>query len=139
MRVSCHLTFRGQCEAAFKFYERCLGGTIVTMLTYGKSPMAQQVPGEWQSKIVHASLTVGGTVLMGADVLPEQYVRPRGFFVLLGIDAPADAERMFQSLAENGEVQMAIQKTFWSPCFGVLVDQFGIPWEINCERAPEKP
>jgi PhnB protein len=139
MQVSLHLTFRGQCEAAFKFYKRCLGGTIVTMLTYGKSPMAEQVPLEWRSKVVHASMTVGGTVLAGADPLPEQYVQPRGFYVLLGIDAPADAERMFHSLAENGEVQMAIQKTFWSLCFGVLVDQFGIPWEISCEQAPGAP
>jgi PhnB protein len=136
MQVSLHLTFRGQCEAAFKFYERCLGGTIGSMLTYGESPMAEQVPLEWRSKVVHASMTVGGTVLAGSDALPEQYVQPHGFYVLLGIGVPADAERMFHALAENGKVEMVIQKTFWSPGFGVLVDQFGIPWEISCEQAP---
>ena len=134
MRFIPHLTFGGQCEAAFKFYERSLGGNIVTMLTYGNSPMAEQVPLEWRDKIVHANLTVGDTVLVGADVLPEQYERPQGFYVLLEIADPLRAEHMFHALAESGAVRMPIQKTFWSPAFGVLVDQFGIPWEISCEQ-----
>ena len=141
MQVSPHLTFNGQCEAAFRFYERCLGGKVVTMLAYGSSPMAERVPLEWHRKIVHASLAVGATTLSGADALPEEYVQPRGFYVLLSIGDVPDAERAFHSLAEGGEVKMAIQKTFWSPCFGVLVDQFGIPWEVSCEQAgsPKKP
>jgi PhnB protein len=89
MQLSPHLTFGGQCEAAFKFYERCLGGTIVTMLAYGSSPMADQVSAEWRGKIVHASLAVGDTVLTGADALPEHYQQPQGFYVLLGIDDSA--------------------------------------------------
>src|SRR5271169_6512982 len=114
MQVSLHLMFRGQCEAAFRFYERSLGGRIVTMLTYADSPMAEEVPLEWRSKVVHASLTVGGTVLAGADALPEEYAQPQGFYVLLSINDPVDADRMFHALAENGEVRMPIQKTFWS-------------------------
>jgi PhnB protein len=136
MQLSPHLTFSGQCEAAFKFYERCLGGKIVTMLAYGNSPMAEQVSPEWRGKIVHASLTVGDNWLMGADALPEHYQQPQGFYVLLHIHDPVDAERIFHALAENGAVRTPVQKTFWSPCFGVLVDQFGIPWEISCEQAP---
>jgi PhnB protein len=106
------------------------------MLPYGNSPMAEQVPPDWRDKIVHANFAMGVTVLAGADVLPERYVKPQGFYVLLGVDDPLDAERIFSALAENGEVHMAIQKTFWSARFGVLTDQFGIPWEINCEQAP---
>jgi PhnB protein len=136
MQVSFHLVFSGQCEAAFQFYERTLGGTIVNILTYGNSPMADQVPPEWRGKVVHANFAVGAMVLAGADVLPERYVKPRGFYVLLSVDNTADAERIFSALAEHGEVQMAMQKTFWSARFGVLTDQFGIPWEINCEQAP---
>jgi PhnB protein len=133
MKLSSHLTFNGECEAAFRFYERCLGGKILVMLTYGDSPMANQAPPEWNGKILHATLTVGDNVLVGADVLPEQYERPRGFYVLLGIDDPVDAERIYNELAENGTVLMPIQETFWARRFGVLVDRFGIPWEINCE------
>ena len=136
MQVSFHLVFGGQCEAAFQSYERVLGGKIVNMLTYGNSPSAEQVPPEWRDKIVHANFAVGQVVLAGADVLPAQYVKPQGFYVLLSADDAMDAERIFSALAENGEVHMAIQKTFWSSRFGVLTDQFGIPWEINCEQAP---
>jgi PhnB protein len=93
--VSFHLVLVGQCEAAFQFYERTLGG-----------------------KIVHANFAMGVTVLARTDVVPEQYVKPQGFYVLLSVDDALDAERIFSALAENGEVHMAIQKTFWSSRFG---------------------
>ncbi len=136
MKLTTHLAFGGQCEAAFQFYTQCLGAKIQFMLTYGGSPMAEQVPPEWRGKIVHATLTVGDSTLVGADVLPEQYEQPKGFYVLLHVDDQLETERMFQVLSENGTVQMPLQKTFWSVCFGVLVDQFGIPWEIHCTQAP---
>ena len=101
--------------------------------------MAEQVPPGWREKIVHGTFVVGGTVLAGADILPEQYVKPQGFYVLLSVDDAMDAERIFSALAENGEVHMAIQQTFWSSRFGVLTDQFGVPWEISCEQAPSVP
>jgi len=98
--------------------------------------MAEQVPPRWREKILHATLAVGDNLLMGGDPVPEQYEQPKGFTVLLGIDDPVDAERIFHALAENGTVQMPLQKTFWSVRFGALVDQFGILWAINCEQAP---
>ena len=134
MKLNPLLSFRGQCEAAFKFYERCLGGNIVTMLTYANSPTGEPVPQEWQEKILHATLTVGDNVLMGGDVLLEQYEQPKGFQILIGLNDPLDAERIFQALAEHGAVKMPLQTTFWAVRFGVLVDQFGIPWVINCEQ-----
>jgi PhnB protein len=135
MQLNPYLSFNGQCEAAFKFYEQCLGGKIEATMTYGESPMADQTPSEWRNKIMHASLTVGNKVLMGADGPPDQYEEPKGLSVLLGIDDPAEAERIFHALAENGTVRMPIQETFWAARFGMLVDQFGIPWMINCEQA----
>lgn len=134
MRLNPLLSFGGQCEAAFHLYERCLGGKIETMLTWGNSPMATEVPPEWREKICHATLTVGANQIMGGDVQPGQYERMKGFQVVLGVDDPADAERIFQALAENGTVQMPMQKTFWAARFGVLIDQFGVPWAINCEQ-----
>jgi PhnB protein len=132
MKLNPHLTFSGQCQSAFKFYERSIGERIVTMLTWGESPIAKQAPPEWRDKILHATLAVGDSVLTGADVVPEQYQHPKGFSVQLNIDDPGDAERIFAALAEGGAVQMPLQKTFWALRFGVLVDPFGIPWEINC-------
>ena len=132
MKLSPHLSFDGQCEAAFRFYERSIGGKLVYMLTYGNSPMAEQVPLEWREKIVHATLMAGNYALLGADVLPEQYEKPKGSQLVLSVDEPLEAERIFAALAENGAVHMSLQKTFWAARFGALVDQFGVAWEINC-------
>ena len=135
MELNPYLSFDGQCEAAFKFYERCLGGRIVAMMTYAGSPMEEQTPSEWRNKIMHARLIVGDRILMGSDAPSDRYEPMKGFSVTLGIDDPKDAERIFHALSENGTVQMPIQKTFWAARFGMLVDQFGTPWMINCERA----
>lgn len=135
MQLNPYLNFNGQCETAFKFYEQCLGGKIEATMTYGESPMAEQTPPQWRNKIMHASLVVGDKVLMGADSPPDRYEEPKGLSVLLGIDDPAEAERVFHALAENGTVQMPIQETFWAARFGMVVDRFGIPWMINCDRA----
>jgi PhnB protein len=135
MELSINLVFNGQCEEAFRFYERCLGGKIVTMLTWADSPMAKETPPGMSEKILHATLTVGDNSLTGADSLPEQYQGAKGFSILLGIDDPAEAERIFHALAENGTVTMPLEKTFWAALFGAVVDQFGVSWGINCEQA----
>jgi PhnB protein len=135
MELNPYLSFNGKCEAAFKFYEKCLGGKIIMMMTHGQSPMKDQTPADWQDKIMHARMTVGDSVLMGADAPPQYYSKPQGFSVSLSVTDPADAERKFNALAENGTVQMPLQQTFWAVRFGVLIDQFGIPWMINCEQA----
>lgn len=134
MELNPYLTFNGQCEAAFKFYEKCLGGKIEMMMTHGQSPIADQVPANWRDKIMHVRMTAGGKVLMGSDAPPDRYQKPQGFSVSLSVAEPADAERMFKALAEGGSVQMPLQETFWALRFGALVDRFGIPWMVNCER-----
>jgi PhnB protein len=136
LQINPHLCFDGQCEAAFLFYRQVLGGEITTMLSYGESPMAQQVPPEWQSKILHATLSFDGGQLAGVDLLPGTYKSPQGFFVMIGVTAPAKAEAAFHELAEGGTVQIPFQQTFWTTGFGMLVDRFGIPWEVNCQAAP---
>jgi PhnB protein len=134
MQLNPYLNFDGQCKAAFNFYKQCLGGEIVFMLTHGESPMAEKVPAAWRDKIMHARLVVGDNVLMGSDSPPEHHETPKGFSIALGVDTPAEAERVFRALAENGTVGMQLQETFWALRFGMLTDQFGIPWMINCER-----
>ena len=135
MQLNPHLHFNGECEAAFKFYEQCLGGKITFMMPHEGTPVGDQVPGAWRKKILHASLKVGDDVLMGADSPPDHYQKPQGFSVTLGMQDPAEAERVFHALAENGTVQMPLQETFWAARFGMLIDRFGIPWMINCEQA----
>jgi PhnB protein len=134
MQLSPYLNFNGQCEAAFKFYERVLGGKIEAMITYAGTPAEEHAPPELRNKILHARLIVGGDALMGSDAPPNRHEAPKGFSVSLQIDEPADAERIFHALAENGIVQLPIQQTFWAERFGMLVDQFGIPWMVNCGK-----
>jgi PhnB protein len=132
MHLHPHLNFNGQCEAAFRIYAKVLGGEIVMMMTYGESPVAAHVPPDFQSKIVHASLHFSGQELTGADAPPDRYKKPQGFSVLLNVDATSEADRIFTELAANGTVGMPLQQTFWAKRFGMLVDQFDIPWMINC-------
>lgn len=135
MKLNPHisLAFNGQCEDAFRFYEQCLSGTLTYMLRWGDSAMAADAPSGWDAKIAHATLKIGDVCLAGSDVPPDRYEQPRGFQILLNMDDPAAAERIFETLAKNGKIAMPLQKTFWASRFGVLIDQFGIPWSINCE------
>ena len=135
MRMNPYLLFNGRCEEAFQFYAQCLGGKIEAMMPFAGTPAEQEVPAEWRKKIIHASLTVGDQVLMASDAPPGRYEEPRGFSVSLNVKTPAEAERIFQALTENGKVQMPLQQTFWAARFGMVVDRFGIPWMVNCEPA----
>ncbi len=135
MRVNPYLNFNGQCAAAFEFYARCLGGKIEAMITHRGSPAEGQVAPEWLDKIMHARLVVDGDVIMGSDAPPEHFEPPRGFSVTVNIDDPSKAERVFNALAEGGQLRLPIQKTFWAERFGMLVDRYGIPWMVNCEAA----
>jgi PhnB protein len=132
MQSNTYLNFNGECKAAFNFYEQSLGGKISGMMIYGESPMAEQTPTEQRYKIMHVQLNVGDMILMGSDAPPGYFEKPQGFNVNLQFDDVAEAERIFQALAENGMVKMPIQETFWAKRFGMLVDKFGTPWMINC-------
>jgi PhnB protein len=137
MKLNPYLMFNGQCEAAFKFYEQCLGGKIEAMMTYAEAPpessMDNQMSPELLNRIMHVHLTIGDQELMGSDSPSKQYDQPQGFSVSIQLNDPVEAERIFQTLAENGTIQMPLQKTFWANRFGMLVDQFGTPWMINCD------
>ncbi|PSB25618.1 VOC family protein [Stenomitos frigidus] len=135
MKLNSYLMFNGQCEKAFKFYEQCLGGKIEAMMTYGGSPVAEEMSPELRDKIMHANLVVGDQELMGSDSPPELYEETKGFSVSININDPVEAERLFHALAKNGAIRMPIQETFWAARFGMLVDQFGIPWMVNCDKA----
>jgi len=133
MELNAYLTFNGQCEQAFRFYERCLGGKIEMMLTHGDSPMAEQTPAELRSRIMHARMTVGNAVLMGSDAPPQFFSQPQGFSVSISVRDAGEAERIFTALAEGATVRMPLQETFWAKRFGMLIDRFGTPWMVNSE------
>jgi PhnB protein len=135
MQINPYLFFDGQCQEAFEFYAKLLGGKIEAMFPHEGTPAAAHVPAEWRSKIIHARLIFGSQVLMGSDAPPEHQQKPQGFSVNINVDNPADAERIFNALKEKGKVTMPFGETFWALRFGMLVDRFGTPWMVNCEKA----
>jgi PhnB protein len=136
MQINPYLLFTGQCEEAFKFYEKLLGGKIESMMPHEGSPAEGGVPPEWKKKILHARMVVGDQVIMASDAPPDHQAKPQGFSVSISVDSPAEADRIYNGLAEGAvAVTMPIQETFWAKRFGMLTDRFGIPWMINCEKA----
>ena len=128
-----YLTFNGNCEEAFTFYEKALGAKVVAKMPFGGSPMDEHVGPEWKSKILHATMMVGDRPVHGSDAPPERYQKPQGISISLSLTDPAEADRIFQALEAGGEVGMPIQQTFWAKRFGMVTDKFGIPWMLNCE------
>ncbi len=130
-----YLNFGGNCATAFKYYERVLNGKMLMMMTHGDMPVQDQaqVPPDWKTLIMHARLAIGDQLLMGSDSPPDRFEKPQGMWVALQLDDPKDADRIFAALADNGNIHMPIQQTFWAVRFGMVIDQFGIPWMVNCE------
>ena len=134
MKLNPYLIFEGTCEEAFKTYAKVLGGEIVAMMQAEGTPSGECWPKEWGKKIIHARLVVDGVALMGSDCPPDHFEKMQGFSVALNIKEPAEAERVFNALAEGGTVRMPLEETFWAVKFGMLTDRFGTPWMINCEK-----
>ena len=132
MQLNPYLFYNDNCEAAFKFYEKVLGGKIEMMLRADEGP-ADMKPGPGREKLImHARMSIDGQVLMASDSPPEHFHKPQGFSVSLTLSDPAEAERKFTALSEGGSVNMPFGKTFFSKGFGMCIDQFGIPWMVNC-------
>jgi len=139
MQLSPYLLFNGDCEAAFKFYAEILGGKIEAMLSHVGTPAEEHVPAAWREKVLHARMTVADSVLLASDAPPDRYQKPGGFSVSIQLADPEDAERIFNALADGGQIYMPFAETFWAARFGMLADKFGIPWMINCERPRQPP
>ncbi len=128
-----YLSFNGNCADAMRFYERALGGKIEIMMSGADSPMASQIPKEMAHRILHARLALpdGGT-LYGGDApghMPYQGIH--GVGIALNYETTAEAQKIFERLADGGKVTMAMQPSFWAKSFGMLTDKFGTPWLIN--------
>lgn len=134
MQCNPYLIFNGNCREAFKLYEKVLGGKIIAMMTFGETPAAEHTEAAFKDKIIHARLAFGNNVLMASDSPPQHYEPMKGISVTLNLDTPDEAERIFSAFAEGGQIKMPIQETFWAVRYGMLVDRFGTPWMINCEK-----
>jgi uncharacterized glyoxalase superfamily protein PhnB len=128
-----YLTFNGTCKQAFEYYEDILGGTLEELTTHRDSPIAEETPEADLDLVLHARLNLGSLTLMGSDAPKAYYSKPQGVYVQIAPTSEQEAERIYKSLANGGNVQMPLDKTFWAKRFAMLTDQFDIPWIINYE------
>ena len=131
-----YLNFLGNCREAFTRYQEIFGGELVLM-PMSDMPDEAQVPPEQAELIMHAALMFDGHVLMASDDPRGGFDRVQGMWVNYTVPEVAEAVRVFEALAEGGEVVMPISATFWSPQFGMCIDRFGTPWMVNAEAPAE--
>jgi PhnB protein len=130
MKLHTYLNYGGNCEEAFRFYEKNLGGTITMMMRYADQPDPQNAPPGTEKFILYANMEIGETQLMGSDVPPERFQPMRSVYLSLAVDSSEEAERIFKLLNEGGEVFMPMAETFFAFRFGMLRDRFGTSWMI---------
>jgi PhnB protein len=131
--VQPYLFFGGRCEEALEFYRAALGAQVDFLMRYKESPEPTppgMLPAGFENKVMHTTFRIGGTTLMASDGC-EAGPRFEGFSLSLAVPTEAVADRVFAALAKDGQVKMALAKTFWSPRFGMLTDRFGIGWMVS--------
>jgi PhnB protein len=133
-----YLGFNGNCADAMRFYERALGGKLEVLMSGAESPMAEQIPKEFGHRILHARLALpGGGMLFGGDCPADMpYEGIKGVSIAVDYATVAEAEKVFNALADGGKVTMPMQGAFWAKRWGMLVDKFGTPWIVNGEMNP---
>lgn len=136
MKIHPYLMFDGSCAEAMRFYERTLKGRIEMMATYGEAPDEMPMPPEAKTLIMHASLEIEGPKIMASDAPPGRFEPMKGLWVSINVGSIGEAERVFRELSDGATVAMPIQETFWAARFGMLVDRYGTPWMINCDKNP---
>lgn len=132
MKLQTYVNFAGKCAEAFRFYEKHLGGKISFMMTHGQAPDQSRVDPSWKDAVLHATISLGGTELMGADIPNAEPLRSA--YLSLTVESDAEAERIFAALADGGEIFMPLQETFFATRFAQLRDRFGINWMIMHQR-----
>ena len=131
MKLHTQLNFGGNCEEAFRFYEKHLGGKITMMMNQSEAPGAPSGAGK---AIIHARMDIGDTVLIGNDVPGTVFQKMRSVYLYLSLDSTKEAERVHKLLADGGEIFMPMEETFYATRFSMLRDRFGVSWSIIHER-----
>ena len=132
-RIEPYLTFGGRCEEALEFYTRALGAKVEMAMRFSESPEPMpegMVPPGFENKIMHASVMIGETRVMASDGCGDA-TEYSGFSLSLSVANENEADTAFSALADGGTVTMPMEKTFWSPKFGMLTDRFGVSWMVS--------
>ena len=142
MQLNHYLNFQGKTEAAFNFYKSVFGGEFSFLKKYSELPDAQ-VSDKEKDYILHVSLPINEfTILMGSDTSDQfcaqnstVFTQGTNHYISINLDASeqAEAKRLFDALAINGQIEMPLEKTFWGALYGAFTDQFGVKWMVNCQ------
>jgi PhnB protein len=132
MKLNTYVNFAGTCAEAFRYYEQHLGGRMGMMMTHGQAPDQTRINPDWKDAVLHASITIGDTDLLGADIPGAEPMRSA--YLTLGVDSDSEAERIYAALGDGGRVLMAMEETFFASRFGQVRDRFGINWMVIHER-----
>lgn len=138
MKIEPYLHFNGRAEEAFGFYERALGAKVDMKMRFSESPDPHpdgRLPAGFENKIMHASLLIGDARVMLSDGGALTGKSLGGFSLSLQYDSESDARHAFEALADGGRIDMPIGPTFWSPCFGMVTDRFGVHWMVTVDSA----
>ena len=130
MRVEPYLFFEGRCDEALEFYRSALGAEVTMLMRFKESPDAGMCMPGAEDKVMHANVRIGNTTMMASDGRCQGQPGFQGFSLSLSVADETEAERLFSALSEGGQVQMPLTKTFFSPCFGMVADRFGVLWMI---------
>jgi PhnB protein len=136
LQLDCYLNFNGNCEEALNFYAQSLGGKVSALMRYEGSPMDnKELPPGWKNKIMHGTVDAEGAQIMGSDMFPGMpHGGYSGFSVSVWVkDGVERGRKVFDALAQGGQVRMPFSPPFWGGHFGMLVDRFGVPWMVSCE------
>lgn len=128
MTLTTYVNFNGTCAEAFQFYAQHLGGKVLMMIRHGQSPVAGNVGTDWQDKVLNASLQIGGTTLMGADVPNAEPMRSA--YLTITFDTADEARKAYDVLSADGQVFMPFRPEFFAEGFGMLRDRFGVNWMV---------
>ena len=130
MQVQPYLFLEGRCEEAVEFYRRTLGAEVTMLMRFKDSPDPAMVPPGAANKVMHASFRIGETTVLASDGRCEGRSSFQGFALSLTVPGETEADRLFAALADGGQVQMPLTRTFFSPRFGMVADRFGVSWMI---------
>jgi PhnB protein len=134
MQVQPYLFFEGRCDEAIEFYKKSLGATVDMIMRFKEAPDQSMVAPGSAEKVMHAAVRVGDAQILMSDGRCAGNANFNGFSLAVSAANEADAERMFNALADGGQVRMPMAKTFFSPCFGMVADKFGVGWMVLAER-----
>jgi PhnB protein len=133
MQLHTYLNYGGNCEQAFRFYEQHLGGKITMLMRHGEQPTPSEVPADWNGKVLHARMNLGGTELLGADI--PGYQPMRSAYLSLSVSSDEEADRIYGLLSDGGQLFMPMQETFFASRFAMLRDKFGTSWMLVRQKS----